>query len=44
LDFLPPNFALRLFVMAAVITVLFVLAYLPWYIRDKKAAKLTAHK
>ena len=39
LDILPPNFALRLFVMAAVITLLFVLAYLPWYLKDRKAAK-----
>lgn len=42
LDILPPNFVLRLFIMALVITVLFVLAYLPWYIRDKKAAKQAA--
>ena len=41
LDILPPNFALRLFVMAAVITVLFVLAYLPWYLKDKKQAETT---
>lgn len=39
LDFLPPNFALRLCVMAAAVTTLFVLAYLPWYIKDKKAQK-----
>lgn len=36
LDVLPPSFALRLLVMAAVITVMFILAYLPWYIKDKK--------
>ena len=39
LDILPPNFALRLAVMASAITFLFVLAYLPWYIMDKKAKK-----
>ena len=39
LDILPPNFALRIFIMAAVITLMFVLAYLPWYIKDKKAKK-----
>lgn len=39
LDILPPNFALRIFVMVAAITLLFVLAYLPWYIKDKKAKK-----
>lgn len=37
LDVLPPNFALRLFVMATVISLMFVLAYLPWYIKDKKS-------
>lgn len=45
LDILPPNFALRLFIMAAAITLLFVLAYLPWFIKDKKKkAVLTAEK
>ncbi len=39
LDILPPNFALRILIMAAVITALFVLAYLPWYIKDRKAKK-----
>jgi len=39
LDILPPNFALRILVMASVITLLFVLAYLPWYIKDKKEKK-----
>ena len=38
LDILPPNFALRLLIMAAAVTVLFVVAYLPWYIIDKKKA------
>ena len=41
LDILPPNFALRLFIMASAITLLFVLVYLPWYIKDKKATKKT---
>lgn len=40
LDILPPNFALRTAIMAAVITALFVLAYLPWYIKGKRAAKV----
>jgi uncharacterized membrane protein YwaF len=39
LDILPSNFALRLLIMASVITVLFFLAYLPWYLIDKKAEK-----
>ena len=42
LDILPPNFVLRVAVMAFAITVLFVLAYLPWYLKDRKAAKQTA--
>ncbi len=36
LDILPKNFALRIFVMAAVITAMYALAYLPWYIKDKR--------
>lgn len=39
LDILPPHFALRVFVMVAVVTLLFILVYLPWYIKDKKAKK-----
>jgi len=36
LDILPPNYALRILVMTAVITAMFVLAYLPWYIKDRR--------
>ena len=39
LDILPENYALRLLVMAAAITAMYALAYLPWFIMDKKAAK-----
>ena len=39
LDILPPNFALRVAVMAAVITLMYFLAYLPWLIKDRKAQK-----
>lgn len=39
LDILPPNFLLRVAVMLAVITLLFVLAYLPWHIKDRKSQK-----
>lgn len=42
LDILPPNFALRLAVMAAAVTCMFVLAYLPWLLKDKKEAKAAA--
>ena len=39
LDILPPNFALRIVIMAFAITVMFALNYLPWYLIDKKAKK-----
>jgi len=39
LDILPPNFALRLLIMAAAITVLYGVSYLPWYLKDRKKAK-----
>ena len=38
LDILPPHFALRLIIMIAVIMLMYVLAYLPWYMRDRRAA------
>ena len=37
LDILPPNFLLRFFVMLVAITSMYILAYLPWYRKDKKA-------
>ena len=40
LDILPPNYALRVTIIIAVITVMFVLAYLPWYMKDKSSAKI----
>ena len=36
LDILPANFVLRTGIMALVITAMFALAYLPWYLKDKK--------
>ena len=39
LDILPPNFALRTTIIVAVILLMYVLAYLPWYLKDKKAAQ-----
>ena len=39
LDILPPNFVLRILVMAAAVTFLFFVAYLPWLIKDRKKAK-----
>ena len=39
LDILPPNFVLRLVIMAAVITAMYFVAYLPWLLLDKKKAK-----
>ena len=37
LDILPPHYGLRLAIMAAVISAMFALAYLPWYLKDRKA-------
>ena len=42
LDILPSNYAVRLLIMAAVITALFFLIYLPWYLMDRKAKKVVA--
>lgn len=39
LDILPPNFFLRTLVMVAVISALFFVSYLPWFLKDRKAAK-----
>ena len=39
LDILPPNFALRLTIMGGVIKALYFLAYLPWYLKDRKRKK-----
>lgn len=36
LNFLPKNYALRVLLMAVAITLCFVLAYLPWFFKDKK--------
>ena len=40
LDILPPSFALRTAIIVGVITLMFALAYYPWYRRDKKAAPI----
>ena len=37
LDILPPNYALRVFIMFLAVSALFFLAYLPWLIMDKRA-------
>lgn len=39
LDILPPNFILRTAVMVGVITLLYFVAYLPWYLKDRKKQK-----
>ena len=41
LDILPPNFALRTSIMVVVMTALYFLAYLPWYLMDRKKKKTT---
>lgn len=42
LDILPPNYALRVFIMFLAVSALFFLAYLPWMIKDIKAKKVQA--
>ena len=42
LDILPPNYALRTAIIVVCITALFLLAYLPWYLKDKKAKAVAA--
>ena len=39
LDILPSNFVLRVLLMAFVITVMYVLAYLPWLVKDMRAKR-----
>ena len=39
LDILPPNFVLRLIVMIAVVSAMFLLAYMPWYFKDRRQKK-----
>ncbi len=39
LDILPPNFVLRIIIMAAAVTFLYFVSYLPWLIKDRKAKK-----
>ena len=41
LDILPVNFALRTSIIVAAITAMYVLAYLPWALRDKKEKERT---
>ena len=36
LDILPPNFALRVSIMAFAMVVMYAMAYLPWYLKDRK--------
>lgn len=39
LDILPPNFTLRLIIMMLAISAMYVLAYLPWYWKDKRVVE-----
>ena len=36
LDILPANYALRISIIAIALTILFILVYLPWHLKDKK--------
>lgn len=42
LDILPPHFGLRTLIMAAAVTALFFLSYLPWLLLDRKKKKKSA--
>ena len=42
LDILPPNYGLRLVIMAAAVSFMFCMSYLPWYLMDRKAKKAAA--
>ena len=37
LDRLPPIFAVRILIMAVAVTTLFFIAYLPWFLKDRRA-------
>jgi uncharacterized membrane protein YwaF len=37
LDILPPVYAVRILIMAVAVTALFFVAYLPWFLMDRKA-------
>ena len=39
LDILPPNFALRIAIMAGAVFLLFFLSYFPWLLKDRKEKK-----
>jgi len=41
LDILPPHYGLRVLIIVVVITLLFGLAYLPWYLKDRKTESST---
>lgn len=42
LDVLPSNYGLRLVIMAAAVSFMFCMSYLPWYLMDRKAKKAAA--
>lgn len=39
LDILPPNFVLRIVIMAFAVTLMFFVSYLPWLIKDRRKVK-----
>jgi len=41
LDILPPHYGLRILILLVAIIVMFLLAYLPWYIKDRKHVNST---
>ena len=44
LDVLPPNFGLRLLIMAAAVSTMFFLSYLPWLIKDIRSKRAEAEE
>ncbi len=44
LDYLPKNYFLRMLLMGGIMTILYGVAYLPWFLKDRKAKKLNMIK
>ena len=41
LDILPPNYGLRIFIMVLAVSLMFAVAYLPWFFKDGKKLKFS---
>jgi hypothetical integral membrane protein (TIGR02206 family) len=40
LDLLPTNFVLRVLIMASIVSFMYIVSYIPWFIKDQKNKKL----